>query len=129
MARFSDDWYEFSDDGGEYLDEKYTNGVDLDIFGKRSVFQYISIAHTMNGRDSLARALKGEYLAQLDERAAAVQELSQTPEGAIKLESIAQKYICQKEREPVSMVRRFWRLSEQAKAAFMENYFEPLACL
>ena len=116
LARFSDDWYEFSDDGGEYLDEKYTNGVDLDIFGKRSVFQYISIAHTMNGRDSLARALKGEYLAQLGERAAAVQELSQTPEGAIKLESIAQKYIGEK-KENREQVEKFLQIIRNGKKA------------
>lgn len=91
IERFDDEWYDFSDTGDEYLDEKFTNGVDLDIFGERSVFQYINIAHTMQGRDALAAALKGKYIAEVHFRQEAVAELSHKIDSAIALETMAQK--------------------------------------
>lgn len=116
LARFDDKWHEFADNGEEYRDEKYTNGIDLDIFGARSVFQYINIAHTTMGRDNLANALKGEYLAELSARQEAVRELSTEPESAVRLESVAQKFMGEK-RENREQVEKFLHIIKCGKKA------------
>lgn len=91
LDRYDNGWYQFSDTGEEYLDESFTNGIDLDIFGPRSVFQYINIAHTMHGRDLLADALKGKFMNDLAARQECVAELAADLEGAVRLETVAQK--------------------------------------
>lgn len=121
LARFSDEWYEFADDGGEYLNEQYTNGVDLDIFGKRSVFQYLNIAHTTMGRDSLAGALKGDYLNNLEARQQAVQELSKRPEHAVKLESVALEYMGEKKENHAQTEKFFKIITQGAKTQVWKN--------
>ena len=96
LDRYDNGWYQFSDTGEEYLDESFTNGIDLDIFGPRSVFQYINIAHTMHGRDLLADALKGKFMNDLAARQECVAELAEDLEGAVQLETAAQKALGEK---------------------------------
>ena len=96
LDRYDNSWYQFKDDGGEYLDESFTNGIDLDIFGERSLFQYINIAHTMHGRDLLAEALKGKFMNDLAARQECVAELAEDLEGAVQLETAAQKALGEK---------------------------------
>jgi len=93
IDRFDNTWQEFSDTGEEYFNKNFTNGVDLDIFGQYSLFQYINIAHTIHGRDALVAALKGQRIDKLAQRQEAVAELMQDIQGAIELESAAQKAI------------------------------------
>ena len=78
------------------MDESFTNGIDLDIFGERSLFQYINIAHTMHGRDLLAEALKGKFMNDLAARQECVAELAEDLEGAVQLETAAQKALGEK---------------------------------
>lgn len=53
-GRFAD----FPDDGSEYLDEKHNFSQDLDVFGKKSLFQYINTTVTKGGREKLSKVLK-----------------------------------------------------------------------
>lgn len=96
IDRYDNSWHSFAEQGAEYIDEEFTNGIDLDIFGSRSVFQYINIAHTMHGRDALAAALKGQLLNDLQARQESVAELSDDIEGAVSLETAAQKTMGEK---------------------------------
>lgn len=46
------------DNGQQYVNEKHSFASDLDIFGEKSLFQYIIRANTVYGKDALATALK-----------------------------------------------------------------------
>lgn len=50
IARFSDAWTLFPDMGSEFIEEGHPYAVDLDIFGKRSLFQLINTTNTFLGR-------------------------------------------------------------------------------
>ena len=104
--RLKEQWREFEDDGQEFLDSAFTQGIDLDIFGKNSLFQYINLAHTTHGRTALANALKGNYLAQADVRSDAVAEMIENINFAWDLESASE--LATKGRV--------------GKAAYMENF-------
>ncbi|MGI6678782.1 MAG: MutS-related protein [Dehalobacterium sp.] len=53
LERFSEDWTHFPDTGNEFIDESHPYVVDLDIFGKRSIFQLINTTNTYLGRQKL----------------------------------------------------------------------------
>jgi len=49
------------DDGAEYLDPAHPNALDLDLFGRKSLFQFINRTVTAPGRARLADALLGNH--------------------------------------------------------------------
>jgi hypothetical protein len=59
MMRLENAWEEFPSQGGEFADDKHPFAVDLDMFGRGSVFQWIDSTHTLLGRNALAAALGG----------------------------------------------------------------------
>jgi hypothetical protein len=76
LARLDGKWAGHGETGERYLDPHHPYALDLDLFGKGSLFELISTARTHIGEDTLARWL----LAPADpesarERQAAVQEL------------------------------------------------------
>lgn len=71
--------YDFSafDDGSEYIDPAHLYALDLDIYGPRSLFQYLNRTCTQPGKTRLAAWL-GKHLedkAEIETRQAAVREL------------------------------------------------------
>ena len=46
-------WKEFSDTGEEYLEKEHGFSGDLDIFGKKSFFQWVNATRTIYGREAL----------------------------------------------------------------------------
>ena len=82
-------WKEFEDTGEEYLNENSYLEKDLDILGEKSLFQYLCVANTVQGKRKLA-----EYLTQhevklkvIKDRALAVKELIERFEFRLKLET------------------------------------------
>jgi DNA mismatch repair ATPase MutS len=57
LDRISGDWTNFSYNGKEFLDPEHPYSSDLDIFGDKSLFQWINSAHTFMGRKLLAETL------------------------------------------------------------------------
>lgn len=57
LARVDGNWIDFNDIGEEFIDKEHKYSFDLDIVGKKSLFQFINIANTWNGRKTLARDL------------------------------------------------------------------------
>lgn len=90
LARFGDDWRGFSDQGAEFLSERFPQGKDLDIFGKNSVFQYLCTAHTIYGRKKLANSLTNlkPDKAEIEKRQAAVRELGGKKDFALHVEAL-----------------------------------------
>lgn len=66
LDRMSTNWVKFKDAGEEFVNDTHHYTSDLDLFGQKSLFQWINIANTFSGRVALKDVLeKGE----LDERA------------------------------------------------------------
>ena len=79
ISRFKDGWREFEDDGEEYLTEDDTVASDIDLLGKGSLYQLISVPYPLvRGRKLLADRLKSPYLplAEVERRSKAVSELA-----------------------------------------------------
>ncbi|HOQ01526.1 MAG TPA: DNA mismatch repair protein MutS [Acetivibrio clariflavus] len=59
LKRLDGDWESFQDSGKDFLDENHKYAYDLDIFGDRSLFQWINVANTYLGRKALSKLLLG----------------------------------------------------------------------
>lgn len=80
LKRIDGEFTSFEDNGSEYLDAKHPFIDDLDIFGNRSVFQYINTTITTGGRLELVNLLKGKKklnVRQVVERQEVIRELAQ----------------------------------------------------
>lgn len=53
FARFTDDWHSFRDGGADFFNDSNIYLQDLDVIGKNSLFQYLSVAKTLGGRREL----------------------------------------------------------------------------
>ena len=78
IKRLSGDWESFPDSGKDFLDKNHPYSYDLDIFGDRSLFQWISVANTYLGRKALSGLLSGDSKAtvRIKMRQEAVKELA-----------------------------------------------------
>ena len=59
LARIEDRWIGSGDPGFAYADENHPYAIDLDLFGKGSLFELLSAARTRAGERTLASWLKG----------------------------------------------------------------------
>jgi hypothetical protein len=57
LARLEDRWPGTGETGERYLDPAHPYALDLDLFGKGSLFELLSTARTRTGEDTLARWL------------------------------------------------------------------------
>jgi hypothetical protein len=79
LARLADEWAGTGDAGERFLDERHLYARDLDLFGRGSLFQLLSLARTRKGEETLARWLThpgGVDAAEIGARQAAVAELT-----------------------------------------------------
>jgi hypothetical protein len=77
LARIEDRWHGTGESGERFRDDRHLYANDLDLFGRGSLFQLLSLARTGAGEETLATWLK--HPASLDdirERQAAVRELT-----------------------------------------------------
>lgn len=91
VSRFNNDWQKFKESGKEYLNEESAQAIDLDLFGKSSLYQYICVAHTTKGKNILS-----EYLCNLNpekniiiKRQEAVKELSEKKDFLIHIQTLS----------------------------------------
>lgn len=81
IARTNHDFSRLTDDGEDLVIEKHPFSGDLDLFGKKSLFNLISVAHTAYGRRQLQKWLlvaseEQMDLSEIKGRQEAVRELS-----------------------------------------------------
>ncbi len=88
--RFLGEWQEGEDDGGDLAGEEHPYAWDLDIIGKRSLFQYINCTHTFHGRRKLAEdLLSPEYsIGEIKKRQQMIHEVGEDYERAAHMEYI-----------------------------------------
>lgn len=91
--RFDDTFKKNADSGLDLKTEAYFE-TDLDIFGKSSLFSYLSFAKTPYGRCFLAEALRGNEINEesLLKRKEAIKELTQDFEKTLDIEAEAFKF-------------------------------------
>jgi hypothetical protein len=76
MARLEHRWAGLGEAGERYADPEHPYALDLDIFGKGSLFQLLCTARTRSGEDTLAAWLKAPAAAEeIRARQAAVEDL------------------------------------------------------
>lgn len=77
LKRKNEEWKNFEDQGIDFLKENMTQEMDLDVFGKASLFQYLNVASTLHGREALANILsvKKQQSKDIIKRQEAVKEL------------------------------------------------------
>ncbi|KOA18530.1 DNA mismatch repair protein MutS [Clostridium homopropionicum DSM 5847] len=98
MKRIEGQWKEFKDTGEEFYEEDHNYSVDLDIFGRGSLFQWINTASTFLGRKRLSEAMKKpcKNISEIYERQEAINELAEkldwrqkfTAEGVMASEKV-----------------------------------------
>lgn len=88
--RLLGEWQEGEDDGGDLAEEEHPYAQDLDIIGKRSLFQYINCTHTFHGRKKLAEdLLSPEYsIEEIKKRQQMIYEIGEDYEGAAHMEYV-----------------------------------------
>ena len=81
LCRINGEWALFEDIGDEFIATDHPYACDLDIVGRKSLFQLLNITHTWHGRQAFANdLLQPDYTkSQLQERQQAVLELSGQP--------------------------------------------------
>ena len=101
LKRKSGEWRSFKDDGSEYLKPNDNLSHDLDLLGRASLFQMISIAHTSAGREKLANtlSLKNVKLEDRSKRYEAVQELSEKVSFLVDFEASSERILEKREKE------------------------------
>jgi hypothetical protein len=76
MARLEDRWIGTGDTGERFLDDEHIYAADLDLFGRGSLFELLSLARTRAGGETLAAWLKAPApTSAIVSRHAAVSEL------------------------------------------------------
>ncbi len=88
--RLRGEWQEGEDDGEDLAGEEHPYAQDLDIIGKRSLFQYINCTHTFHGRRKLAEdLLSPEYsIEEIEKRQQMIYEIGEDYEGAAHMEYV-----------------------------------------
>jgi hypothetical protein len=78
LKRVNGEWNSFIDAGEDFLDDSHNYTSDLDVFGKGSLFQWISAANIFTGREKLRDLLTDVKESRTDicERQEAVDELA-----------------------------------------------------
>ncbi len=100
LMRLTDKWKSFEDTGAEFLTDKDTLSRDLDLLGKNSMFQFISIAHTDAGRKKLADnlSLKSFDIDNISLRYDAIKELSEKTEFLVDFEALSERILSKKQK-------------------------------
>lgn len=91
IDRITGKWTEFTDTGEEFADAGHAYACDLDVVGRKSLFQFLNTTSTWHGRHAFAAdLLRPAYgRSELQERQKAVAELS----GDIAFSCNAQLYL------------------------------------
>jgi hypothetical protein len=89
-ARYTDTWRELPNDGERFKNPLHPYAGDLDLFGRGSLFQRLSVAQTLFGQQRLAAFLMNRADAkEVRARQAAVKELASLLDVRQELEALA----------------------------------------
>lgn len=121
IKRLDNTWKEFSDIGEEFIDKNHSFSSDLDIFGKKSLFQWINLTRTKFGRKKLAHKMMLNDLPtryEIQDNQEAIKELSKKRDFCEKL--YFEATIQNKKKENIEELLK-WDKSEE-KNSFTIKY-------
>ena len=101
IMRYSGTWKGFKDDGSEFMTHEDTMSYDLDLLGKNSLYQMITIAHTNMGRKKLADSLslKTDHVSEMEKRYEAISELTGKDSFLVDFEASSERILEKRELE------------------------------
>lgn len=93
LDRFDDKWKLFDENGSEYLQEDDMAARDMDILGPSSLYQFLCVAGTADGRKGLAHTLKNPVFSdeEILARQNAIKELSEKEDFCMAMETLCVK--------------------------------------
>ncbi len=118
------EWKAFKDTGEEFLNEHTTQAYDLDIFGKASLYQYLCIAKTDEGKYELAKALdwKAPKKDSILKRQEAVQELIEKEKFSItfvQLLKAFEKHSHKKNKKSLQQLYNFLQVEDKKESIIL----------
>ena len=101
IKRMGNDWKSFKDNGEDFMDKNSTLAYDLDLLGPSSLYQLISVAHTDQGREKLAKSITLENETAVDplKKYEAVMELSEKKNFIFDFESTSERVVEKRQRD------------------------------
>lgn len=100
LQRCSPRFDERADDGADFMDTEHPYSDDLDLFGKGSLFQLMSVARTQFGRRCLASYLQNRGTPrEVGERQGAARELEPMLDARLQLEAMGMPAVDPRERD------------------------------
>lgn len=93
LERFGDGWKSFAENGSDYLEDDDLVARDMDLLGPSSLYQFICVAGTEDGRRRLAGSIKSpEYgIDEIEKRQDAIRELAAKQEFSLDFETLGVK--------------------------------------
>lgn len=106
QKRFSGEWNTFQDDGGVFCQAGDTLSRDIDLLGPSSLYQFISVAHTEEGRKRLSDtlSLRDVKINDLSRRQEAIKELEGKPNFIVDFEAAANQLTKRKSTKKLRML-------------------------
>ena len=92
IKRTNGEWKNFKDTGESFINEKNHFLKDLDILGKNSLYQLLSIAVTIGGKRKLVKRLSNNNIKNLKLEQQAIEELSNNINFCIEYQIILKNY-------------------------------------
>jgi len=88
ICRINGQWVNFKDIGAEFIDPNHPYACDLDIVGKKSLFQFLNTTHTWHGRQAFASGLLHPTYnkPELEKKQEAISELSRDVDFSSKIQ-------------------------------------------
>lgn len=118
--RKDDRWKEYADTGEEFLVEGAKQEIDLDIFGKASLFQYLNCARTMEGRKYLASLLtwKQQDVKEIKERQEAVKECISSIDLSLRFMQLSKLFELHAVKKQKRQIENFYHAMEDSKHSY-----------
>mgnify|MGYP002624769211 CR=1 FL=1 len=125
IDRFKDEWRKFDDNGSEFLLDEDTVPRDIDLLGPASLYQMISVCHTLKGRKLLAEKLRLENVkvSENKKRSEAVAELMEKKKFAIEYEAAGIRLANKKHKQDIE---KFIAYCDDEKTGIIPFWMELL---
>lgn len=120
---FDRSWYDFPENGEVFLEEDLPVLEDLDVFGSRSLYQFLCAAGTSLGKKRLAEWLKNEApeVQELRRRQEAVRELAAQVDFSLELRTLL--CLLQERKSDLKEQETFLQAVEQQKVPESSAFF------
>lgn len=120
IARKGVEWRKFTDTGSQFLTEEMTQEYDLDIFGKASLYQYITVAKTTLGKEALARLLsvRKQHTDTIIQRQEATRECIQNSEFTMKMTMLLKLFAKHGHKKRRKSLEDFFLYMEQEEKGY-----------